>query len=131
FAFRTPPLRNCELTAPYMHSGAYKSIEAAIRHHLDPARSLANYDGSHLPPEVRGQVHNSPSVRRRLLKRLDGRIRVRARIQKIPGHPLRITDRNVDRLVAFLKSMSSPEATNNLEETAPDSVPSGLLEDGR
>ena len=36
YAFRTPPLRNVGLTAPYGHAGAYNSLEAVVRHHLDP-----------------------------------------------------------------------------------------------
>ena len=34
FAFRTPPLRNVELTGPWMHNGSYTDLEAAVRHHL-------------------------------------------------------------------------------------------------
>ncbi len=30
FAFRTPTLRNVALTAPYMHNGAYRSLESVI-----------------------------------------------------------------------------------------------------
>ncbi len=30
FAFKTPSLRNIELTAPYMHNGAYKTLEEVI-----------------------------------------------------------------------------------------------------
>lgn len=131
FAFRTPSLRNCELTPPYMHSGAYESIEKAIEHHLDPRRALAEYDGSQLRPEVRAELHNSDRVQERLLDRLDPKIRGRAQIQRQLGHPLRITDRDVDRLVAFLRSLTSPTAGEQLDEAMPESVPSGMLEDGR
>jgi len=31
--FRTPTLRNIELTAPYMHNGAYETLEEVIRHY--------------------------------------------------------------------------------------------------
>ncbi|HEX6051986.1 MAG TPA: cytochrome c peroxidase, partial [Gemmatimonadaceae bacterium] len=39
FAFRVQPLRNVELTAPYMHNGAYPTLEAVVRHynHADSA----------------------------------------------------------------------------------------------
>lgn len=30
YAFKTPSLRNVELTAPYMHNGAYKSIDSVL-----------------------------------------------------------------------------------------------------
>ncbi|WP_318527453.1 cytochrome-c peroxidase [Roseobacter sinensis] len=41
YAFRTPMLRNVALTAPYGHNGAYATLEAMVRHHLDPARARA------------------------------------------------------------------------------------------
>jgi len=31
--FRTPTLRNIEMTAPYMHNGAYETLEDVIRHY--------------------------------------------------------------------------------------------------
>ena len=51
FKFRTPSLRNVELTGPWGHSGAYDSLEAVVRHHLDPVAALERYrlDGDHLP----------------------------------------------------------------------------------
>jgi len=30
FSFKTPGLRNCELTAPYMHNGAFKTLEEVV-----------------------------------------------------------------------------------------------------
>src|SRR5262249_21634107 len=33
FQFRVPPLRNVELSAPYMHNGAYPTLEAVVRHY--------------------------------------------------------------------------------------------------
>ena len=42
-AFRTPSLLNVELTAPYGHTGAYETLEAVVRHHLDPEKSVAEF----------------------------------------------------------------------------------------
>jgi len=33
-AFKTPTLRNIALTAPYMHNGAYKTLEQVIQHYV-------------------------------------------------------------------------------------------------
>jgi cytochrome c peroxidase len=33
FAFRVAPLRNVELTAPYMHNGVYRTLEEVIEHY--------------------------------------------------------------------------------------------------
>jgi len=45
--FRTPTLRNIELTAPYMHNGVYQTLEEVIRHYdivadyiREPSQSL-------------------------------------------------------------------------------------------
>ncbi len=115
FAFRTPPLRNVELTGPYMHNGAYTTLEGAVRHQLNPAYELENYDPSQLEPEFRGGVHDSPDVIAMVKKTMPAKL-------KLPSY---FTDEEVDDLVAFLKSMTSPSA-RNLEDTIPESVPSGL-----
>lgn len=41
YKFRTPPLINVTQTAPYSHSGAYKTLPGIIRAHVDP---LADFD---------------------------------------------------------------------------------------
>ncbi|MFQ5437002.1 MAG: cytochrome c peroxidase, partial [Anaerolineae bacterium] len=57
YTFRTPGLRNVALTAPYLHSGAYATLEATIRHHANIWESAANYDPSlHLPPAYYSSV---------------------------------------------------------------------------
>ena len=40
YRFRTPMLRNVALTAPYGHNGAFPTLEAMIKHHLDPGSSF-------------------------------------------------------------------------------------------
>ena len=115
YAFRTPPLRNVALTAPYMHNGAYVTLEAAVRHHLQPERSLDQYDPTQLEPEFRGAVHDDPLIHRDLKRTLSKALR-----------PLpRLDDREVDLLLAFLHSLTAPSASQ-LGGLVPDSVPSGL-----
>ena len=43
YRFRTPMLRNVALTAPYGHNGAFPTLEAMIRHHLDPEKSRRSW----------------------------------------------------------------------------------------
>ncbi|HUG41647.1 MAG TPA: cytochrome c peroxidase [Longimicrobiales bacterium] len=119
FAFRAPPLRNVELTAPYMHSGAYATLEAVVRHYDDPAEALRTYDGSHLETAVRDRVHDDPATIDDVLLRLDPRLR----------QPLRLSDEEVEDLVAFLRSLTDP-AARDLGDLVPASVPSGLPLDG-
>ncbi|WP_454276605.1 cytochrome-c peroxidase [Roseovarius sp. MBR-154] len=56
FLFRTPPLRNVTLTAPYFHNGQTDTLLEAIIQHLDPYRFARAYneDGGHLmePAEI-------------------------------------------------------------------------------
>ena len=46
YKFRTPTLRNVALTAPYGHDGAFATLKEIITHHLDPIKSLRNFDYS-------------------------------------------------------------------------------------
>lgn len=115
YCFRTPPLRNVALTAPYMHNGAYDSLEEVIRHHLDPAGSLAAYDGSELPPALRAQLRNDADTQAQILATLSPQMQ----------DPPQLTDGEIDQLVAFLNALTSPSAVD-LSHLVPASVPSGL-----
>lgn len=44
FKFKTPPLRNISLTAPFMHNGAFKDLQAVVKHYNDPKLSLDQFD---------------------------------------------------------------------------------------
>ncbi|NOQ16471.1 MAG: cytochrome-c peroxidase [Methyloprofundus sp.] len=48
FAFRTPSLINVEVTGPWSHAGAYSSLEAVVKHHLNAADAIATYDTTQL-----------------------------------------------------------------------------------
>ena len=43
YKFKTPSLRNVALTAPYMHNGAFDTLEAVVNHYSNVTNSLANY----------------------------------------------------------------------------------------
>jgi cytochrome c peroxidase len=115
FAFRVQPLRNVELTAPYMHNGAYPTLEAVVRHYNNADSALRAYDASHLDPAVRALHHGDPATIESVLETLDFRLR----------EPLRLTDTEQRELVTFLKSLTDPSA-RNLSAIVPASVPSGL-----
>lgn len=115
FAFRTPSLRNVALTPPYMHNGAYATIEEAIRHHLAPIESLKNYDPSTLEPDLQAMMHDDPALQARILETLDPQM----------TEPLELSDAEVDDLVAFMKALTS-DGADDTEGVVPESVPSGL-----
>ncbi len=115
YKFRTPTLRNVALTAPYMHDGAFMTLEEVVRHHLDPQASLAAYDGSLLPDLFAATLDTDA-----------GRNAARAAALS-PLHPTSVvlTDDEFDDLMAFLHALTDPSSVSLLDEV-PDEVPSGL-----
>lgn len=113
YRFRVPPLRNVELSAPYMHDGAFTTLEAAVRHYLDVPASLRGYDPSQLEPALRGTVRRDQVDP--ILATLDQRVR----------QPLDLDDADVADLVAFLRSLTDPSA-RDLSAEVPARVPSGI-----
>jgi len=43
-AFRTPSLRNVELTAPYGHAGQQKSLEEVLRHYNEAPDAMIGHN---------------------------------------------------------------------------------------
>lgn len=142
FKFRTPGLRNVELTGPWGHDGAYATLEAVVRHHLDPGSALAAYDPAeaHLSPvEAYAELTATGSERRltpvnpaRLLDftSRDGWVQqsdaLRTSITDANElAPIPLDDAAVSDLVAFLKALTDP-ASRQQDELVPDRVPSGL-----
>jgi cytochrome c peroxidase len=82
FAFRVPSLRNVELTAPYMHNGAYSTLEQVVRHYTNADSALRNYDPAQLDPALRSTLRNDATSLGRIAATLDGRLR-----QRIPLTP--------------------------------------------
>ncbi|MGD8977836.1 MAG: cytochrome c peroxidase [Gammaproteobacteria bacterium] len=120
FRFRTPPLRNVALTAPYGHAGAFQTLEEVVRHHLDPVASLHAYDcGSRtrLPSRadldaVDCRVMDDPAA-----------VAAIADANELP--PVILTDREVDDLIAFLHALTD-RSSMDLRRDVPPAVPSGL-----
>jgi cytochrome c peroxidase len=115
FAFRTPPLRNVELTGPWMHNGAYATLEGAVRHMLAPQLSLQAYDPAQLVPELAMVLHDDPAAIELLLATLD----------PLAVTPVALSDEEFNDLMAFLRAFTDPAALD-LQQDIPASVPSGL-----
>ncbi|QDY68500.1 cytochrome-c peroxidase [Qingshengfaniella alkalisoli] len=117
YKFRTPPLRNITMTAPYGHDGAYATLEAVVRHHLDPVSALQQYDITQaalprLPNANDERVLSDPDEMAAIeaaneLKRV-----------KLPNDKL-------DQIIAFLETLTDPVAEDG-RLGVPESVPSGL-----
>jgi cytochrome c peroxidase len=142
YKFRTPSLRNVATTGPWSHAGAYDTLEATVRHHLDPVGSLHSYDpgSANLPPlgEVieltasgsRLSQGFMPVSRRREFDKQDTWVQqndaLRQRIADANElAPVDLSDREVRALVAFLEALTDPIAAR-LDSLVPSVVPSGL-----
>lgn len=115
YQFRTPSLRNVELTPPYFHDGAFPTLAAAIRHHSNINGSAAAYDPT---ANAIPAAHFSSLRPFQPAKQL-----ATAAPQLINGLPLSESD--IADLVAFLTALTDP-AARDLSAFLPDSVPSGL-----
>lgn len=115
FAFRTPPLRNVTATGPWMHNGAYDSLEKVIRHHIAPLDSLQTYQTDHLSPELAATFRNDLSTTLIMVETVDPLIDV------VPE----LSEQEIVQLLAFLETLTSETAVD-LAYLIPDTVPSGL-----
>jgi cytochrome c peroxidase len=115
YAFRTSPLRNVALQSTFMHDGAFTSLEAAIRHHLDVLASALSYDAvmEGVDPDLAGPVGPAGPVL--------------ARLDPLVATPRALSQANLDALVAFVRDgLLDPRASpERLQRLIPESLPSG------
>jgi cytochrome c peroxidase len=113
YRFRTPPLRNVALTGPWGHSGAYDTLEAVVRHHLDPTRALKAYDPDQLRLPARADLDAIDTLCHIEL----------AKANELA--PVELTEDEVADIVAFVGALTDP-AVFDLRRLVPARVPSGL-----
>ncbi len=113
YAWRTPPLRGVELTAPYGRLGQYTELEDHILHYIDPTDALLDYDITQI---------ETPALHSTLLNNTQD-------ILASGVDPLlstvHISDDDVSELIAFLYSLTD-DAQRDLNHLIPATVPSGL-----
>ncbi|WP_235915804.1 cytochrome-c peroxidase [Thalassovita mangrovi] len=117
YRFRTPSLRNVALTAPYGHSGAYPTLEAMVRHYLDPVKSLVTYDRSQAILSKADVVDDWQAMNEGL--------EVAFIASAIEVDPIDMTDAQIDDILAFLNSLTDEMAAKG-RLGIPETVPSGL-----
>jgi cytochrome c peroxidase len=115
YKFRTPPLRNVAITGPWMHDGAYTTLEGAVRHLLDPATALRHYDVSQLAPDMQSTFQGDAQTLTAILANLD----------PLVATAQRLSDDEVNEILTFLEALTDPAAAD-LSGDIPDAVPSGL-----
>ncbi len=117
YRFRTPSLRNVTATAPYGHDGAYATLDAVVRHHLDPVRSLMAYDPAQaILPALPGATDDW------VLRRPD---EMQAIAQANELAPVKLGEDEIADILAFLDALTD-ETSLAGRLGVPDAVPSGL-----
>jgi cytochrome c peroxidase len=111
YAFRTPPLRNVELTGPYGHDGAFFSLREFVAHYSESDLKLRAFDGSELEPALRGT----------LLANVEQILATRDPLLEGVFFP----DEVIDEVTEFMKALTDP-AARDLSGVVPARVPSGL-----
>ncbi len=106
YRFRTPMLRNVALTAPYGHNGAYPTLTAMVRHHLNPQATRSNWQWSEA---------NLPKAE--WLSAIDfivqsDRLEMARQQAKIDIHPIDLSDSNINDIVQFLHGLTGTGLKN-------------------
>ncbi len=102
YAFRTPTLLNVEMTGPWGHDGAYTSLEAIVRHMVNPDKAVAEYDLNQLDETAMtdNTLANTANALAQLNANKDFGISEHQNIDA--------TDEQINDLVAFLESLTDP-----------------------
>ena len=98
-----------------MHNGAITSLEDVVRHHLNPASRLQDYDPMQLAAALQDTCQDQPEVLAAIL----------ATESDSASDQIQLSAAEMQDLLAFLAALTSPSALD-LADTIPASVPSGL-----
>jgi cytochrome c peroxidase len=122
YAFRTPSLLNVTENGPWGHAGAYTTLEAVVRHHLDPQTAFDNYDINQLDASIvsSGQTDDMQTNTQNALDTLAANRA--AGLSLLPQ--VSLTDAQISDLVEFLKTLTDPCVTDRacLAPWIPDSA---------
>lgn len=119
YRFRTPMLRNVELTAPYGHNGAFPTLEAMIAHHADPIASLGTWRKEDAAlPEIPWLAEADFIIQqdRREMARQAARIDIQN---------VELSSQDIADIANFLRALTG-ETAQTRPMGRPDAVPSGL-----
>lgn len=110
YNFRTPPLRNINLSAPYMHNGVYATLEEVVEHYNHSRKAIRNYV---IPETIQGLYEEK-------IVKDESFINNKLRFQLISDddirRPLNLTDEEKGDLVQFLETGLSTKRLRRLSE---------------
>jgi cytochrome c peroxidase len=112
YRFRSSPLRNVELTAPYGHDGAYTTLRSFIEHYSESDKKLLDFDPKELDASL--QTLLMTNNRQDILANRD---------TLLTGVVL--TPDVVDKLLSYMSALTD-DAARDLSHVIPATVPSGL-----
>jgi cytochrome c peroxidase len=98
YAFRTSSLINVAVTGPWSHAGAYTSLAAVVKHHLNPAMAISNYDFTQL--SVQSRIPNLAKMKINTEKALNA--------SSFSVTTIALTNIQVNQIVAFLTTLTDP-----------------------
>ncbi len=104
YAHRVPSLLNVDLTAPYGHAGTFASLEGVLRFHANPRAGVQEYDYTlqNLPQFSGGGIQYANSEK--MTQNVIAHDSFSSSESFLPNR--RLTDVEVQDLVAFLKSLT-------------------------
>jgi len=103
YRFRTLSLMNVEVTGPWGHAGAYTKLENMVKHMLNPASAIANYDFNQLNPTI--QAADMLTNTQFALDQLE-----QNRVNNVSGvhRVVAFSEEDVTDIVEFLKTLTDP-----------------------
>ena len=111
YAFRTPPLRNVELTAPFGHDGAIVDLRDFVDHYSESDSKLRSYDVG----QVEGLLQPT------LQPTVDAILATRDTLLNGVVFPAQV----VDEVTEFMKALTDP-AARHLRGVSPGGCPAGF-----
>ena len=104
YAFRTPTLLNVTATGPWGHSGAFESLEAIVRHHLNVEHSVATFDYAQLSQQGIQTSNAATNTQKAVDQLLANRKANRHNVLQ----DVELSDSDVKDLVTFLEALTDP-----------------------
>lgn len=114
YQFRVPSLRNVAFAGPYMHNGAFETLDEVLVHYRDKATSTNAFTGTNMT--------QGADLASTLLPTNNVLANLSNLFTQVPGN---LTPGQLADLKAFLHALTDPAAINRAQEI-PNSVPSGL-----
>jgi cytochrome c peroxidase len=114
YKFRTTPLRNVAFQPTFMHDGAYRCLDQAIRHHTSLYKTLRSFTTESLEEGLQGPIGPiEPMIER---------------VHRLIGDPPELSEAQIQSIILFVgESLTDPDAAPALQmRFIPDAVPSGL-----